>query len=179
MRAITTAVFSLLVITFFALPAWADVFSISADIPVNYSFDNSQLTDTDASGFKAMAILPFHLGFGFEQYEVTGKIGGSTGPDFQYDVSFVDIFYEFPFPVLNLAVGIGVGKGEFDEVPETGTFSDANLTQWFVSLGYPFALVFDIHIGYHAISGESDITGSTTPLDLNANMTTIGFKFGF
>lgn len=179
MKAISISILAFVMMVLAALPAAAqDLFSISLDAPIDYTFDNGQLSDADPSGFKASVALPFFIGFGLEDYEVTGTLGPFPGSPFTYDVSFVDIFLNIPSPAVNFVIGGGVGKGTFDTVPASGAFSEADLTQVFVSVGIPIALVFDIHVGYHAISGGSDVLGGT-PLSLDANMVTVGVNLGF
>ncbi len=153
--------------------------SVSADIPIVYTFDEGALDGEKVSGIKLAVSLPFLLGFGLESYKVTGNF--TTVPaDFDYQVTFFDVFVDIPFPVANLVLGGGVGKGEFDLVPATGAFDDATLAQLFVSLGIPFAAIFDAHVGYHVIRGESDFQGPPAgTLNLDASMATIGLKVGF
>ncbi len=178
MRIIAVGLPAVLLLVSFAARASADLLSVSADVPVVYTFDEQTLDDESARGVKVAISFPFLLGFGLESYEVTGNVTGTT-TDFQYDVVFFDVFVDIPFPVANLVLGGGVGKGEFDLVPATGAFDDATLTQLFVSLGIPFAAIFDAHVSYHVIRGESDIQGATSPLNLDAEMATIGLKVGF
>ena len=176
MRIIAVGLPAVLLLVSFAAGASAQ--SVSADIPIVYMFDEQTLDDEKVSGIKLAVSLPFLLGFGLESYKVTGKF--TTVPaDFDYQVTFFDVFVDIPFPVANLVLGGGVGKGEFDLVPATGGFDDATLAQLFVSLGIPFAAIFDVHVGYHLIRGESDVQGATSPLDLDADMATIGLKVGF
>ncbi|MCH9045247.1 MAG: hypothetical protein IIA40_03975 [SAR324 cluster bacterium] len=181
MRIIAVGLPAVLLLVSFAAGASAQ--SVSVDIPIVYTFDEQLLDDESASGIKVAISFPFLLGFGLEGYKVTGKDTGTTDPgtttDFQYDVAFFDVFVDIPFPVANLVLGGGVGKGEFDLVSAPGGFNDATLTQLFVSLGIPFAAIFDAHVGYHVIRGESDIQGATSPLNLDAEMATIGLKVGF
>ncbi len=176
MRIIAVGLPAVLLLVSFAAVASAQ--SVSADIPIVYTFDEVALDGEKVSGIKLAVSLPFLLGFGLESYKVTGNI--TTVPaDFDYQVTFFDVFLDIPFPVANLVLGGGVGKGEFDVVPASGSFDDATLVQLFVSLGIPFAAIFDAHVGYHVIRGESDNQVTTSPLNLDAEMATIGLKVGF
>ena len=162
--------------------AQADTLSISADVPVVYTFDESQLHDAKASGAIVGVSLPFLVGFGGESYKVTGK--GGTAPseeDIEYKVQMLDLFLDIPFPVANLRVGGGFGKGDFS-TPNTPSqqFDQASLTQLFFNVGVPFGGVFDVHVGYHAINGETNLTGvPNSSLKLSAKMATVGLKVGF
>jgi hypothetical protein len=160
--------------------ALADVFSVSFDAPIVYTFTEETLTDESVGGFKVGLTLPFLVGLGYENYKVKGKAG--TAPfqvDFEYKVAMYDIFLDIPFPVANLVIGAGGGKGQIDTVPPTGGLQDASLVQAFVSVGIPFALLFDAHVGYHAIRGEAEPVGGGTALNLDASMATVGIKVGF
>jgi hypothetical protein len=162
--------------------ARADTLSVSADVPIVYTFDESQLHDAKASGAIIGVSLPFLVGFGGESYKVKGK--GGTAPtevDIEYKVQMFDVFFDIPFPVANLRLGGGLGKGDFS-IPSSPTtqFDKANLTQLFFNVGIPFGGVFDVHVGYHVINGETEETGVPgSTLKVSAKMGTIGLKAGF
>lgn len=161
-------------------PASAQVlFSIAADIPVSYAFSDSRLSDESASGLLTKVTLPFGIGFGLETYEVTGDFG-SASTNFEFDVAMIDIFYSLPVPVLNVQVGFGLGTGKFETTSGAATteYDDPFLTQLFISLGYPFLGIFDVHLGFYRIRGEAEASGQTT-ISLNANMFTLGARIGF
>jgi hypothetical protein len=47
-------------------------------------------------------------------------------------------------------------------------------------VGIPFGGVFDVHVGYHVINGETEETGVPgSTLKVSAKMATIGLKAGF
>ena len=184
MRKIVVGLLATLVLL--AGPSGASAQSVSADIPIVYTFDEQALDDEKVSGIKLAVSLPFLLGFGLESYKVTGNFTTVPGnfttvpADFDYQVAFFDVFLDIPFPVANLVIGVGVGKGEIDIVPASDLFDDATLAQLFISLGIPFLVIFDVHVGYHVISGESDFQGPpAATLNLDASMATIGIKVGF
>ena len=173
----------MLVVFFFAIgfkPVSAQIlFSIAADIPVSYSFGNSDLGDESASGLLTKVTLPFGIGFGFESYEVTGTYQ-STTTKFEFDVAMIDIFYGLPVPALNVQVGVGLGTGKFETVAGSNTteYEDPMLWQLFLSVGYPFAGIFDVHLGYYRIRGEAKASGLST-ISLKSNMFTLGARIGF
>lgn len=162
-----------------AAPARAQL-AVSADIPIFYEFDEDGFQDASASGIKVGLTLPFLIGIGAESYNVDGKVQSLPAAiPYEYQVTMLDLFLDIPFPAANLVVGGGIGRGEF-EAPATGvTFEDAALTQGFFSIGIPFALLFDAHVSYHRIFGEADAPGLTKPLNLDAEMATVGIKIGF
>lgn len=161
-------------------PASAQVlFSIAADIPVSYSFSNSDLSDESASGLLTKVTLPFGIGFGLETYEVTGNFQ-STTTNFEFDVAMIDIFYGLPVPVLNVQVGFGLGVAKFETKTGVTTteYDDPFLWQVFVSVGYPFAGIFDVHVGFYRIRGEAEASG-LAKVSLDSNMFTLGARIGF
>ena len=172
----------MLAVLFFAVtfkPASAQLlFSIAADIPVSYSFSDSNLSNESASGLLTKVTLPFGLGFGFESYEVTGNYASTN--TFEFDVAMIDIFFGLPVPVLNVQVGFGVGIAKFETALNgvTTEYDDPVLTQLFASLGYPFLGIFDVHLGYYRIRGEAKASGVST-IGLNSNMFTLGARIGF
>ena len=91
--------------------------------------------------------LPLGFGFGFESYEVTGKYT-PTSSNFEFDVAMIDIFIGLPVPVLNVQVGFGVWIAKFGLVGTSLDVDDPMLTEVFGSGGYPFACIFDVHLGY-------------------------------
>ena len=82
-------------------------------------------------------------------------------------------------PFINIVIGAGMGRTEF----ELGTVSkSADVTQWYVSLGYPILLLFDIHVGWHQVmADEIDFTVGGTPdtFDASGTMWSVGAKLGF
>lgn len=184
MRTLLTTVLLLCLLTASAGTALADTLSVSADVPIVYTFSESGLKDPSASGVLVGVSLPFLVGFGAESYKVKGKLAPfvPTDPqkDFQYDVTMLDLFLNLPFPVANLVLGVGAGQGSFDEVPASNLVDTATLTQAYFSIGIPFAVLFDAHVGYHVIRGDADFKdGSGQKLNLDAEMATIGIKVGF
>ncbi len=157
----------------------ASAFSIALDAPVAYEFDDGGSAD-EVSGFKlglAFITTPFvDLGVGYERYELTEDVSG-TDATVTFDI--IDVFVDLPFPFINIVIGAGVGSTEF----ELGTVSKrADVTQWYVSLGYPILLLFDIHVGWHQVmADEIDFTFGGLPdtVDVSGTMWSVGAKLGF
>ena len=168
-------------------PAQADFFSVAVDSPVAFSFDDAS-TVKDVSGAKFSVSFPFLVGLAYEKYDVTQTQSGlnllsqPVTEDFVSTISMVDIFFTLPIPFVNIVLGLGSGTAKF-EGPNSQFYKNADLTQYFVSVGIPFAAILDIHVGYHVISGEAESTSLTNPAVVNkkmdGNMTSIGLKLGF
>lgn len=177
MRPLRAGVLLGALLLFGALPAWADTLSVSADIPVVYSFSESNLKSPSASGVLVGLSLPTLLGIGAESYKVKGQVA-SLSTDYEYKVTMVDLYLHVPFPAGNLVVGAGMGKGRFATVPASNAYPDASLKQVYFSVGVPFGGVFDAHVSYHVVRGDTNIPYSQK-INLDAQMATIGLKVGF
>ena len=180
MRTLRAGILTAALLLAAAAPAWADALSVTADVPIVYTFKESSLKDTSPRGLLVGVSLPSLLGVGLEAYKVTGKIANPTPPDteFEYKVTMLDAYLDVPFPAANLVLGVGLGKGRFATVPATVPFSDAGLAQAFFSVGVPFGGAFDAHVGYRVIRGEANV-GTSGKVNLDARMATIGLKMGF
>lgn len=164
--------------------ARADVFSVTLDVPLqlNLKLDSTKV-DNSVSGFIAGVSLPFLVGFGYENYTAAlnkKDLGGVKAAD--YKVQMFDIFLNLPIPVVNIAIGGGLGTGQFnpDDFPGPGVkVKDAALSQYFVSLGYPILPLLDVHLGYRVFSGSHDIKPGGGSADAKGNLLSIGAKLGF
>jgi hypothetical protein len=152
-----------------------------ADVPIVYSFRNAAIQKASPQGLLVGLALPGFLGAGLEAYKVKGQVSNlvtpATDTDYEYRVTMLDVFLDLPFPSATLVLGGGVGQGRFATVPASQSFPDARLLQAYFVVGVPFAQVFDAHVGYHLVRGETDVVGRKANLD--ANMATVGLKMGF
>jgi hypothetical protein len=171
--------------------ARADVFSITADVPLQLSLKLDKTTvGNSVAGYKVGVSLPFLVGFGYEAYNAAldkKDFGAKADLDFR----IFDVFLNLPVPVVNIALGLGAGTATFnpDKFDLGGgvTFKtdSAAVTQYFVSLGIPIATLFDVHLGYHVLNGKFDTkttVGGVTAKDssdLKASMISLGAKVGF
>ncbi|HEX7926017.1 MAG TPA: hypothetical protein VF678_00410 [bacterium] len=156
--------------------ARADVFSVFADAPVASSLELDKQSTVKAdgvSGYKVGVTLPIFLGLAYESYAI--KLSKSAG---DFDVSMADVFLNLPFPVVNLAIGLGAGTGTSNG--NAGDFYKAGqLTQYWASIGIPFAVLFDVHLGYHVFSGSLPGKPNVPDSDVKGTMTSLGVKVGF
>lgn len=171
-----------------AQPARADTFSVFADLPVDFSLhlDNGAGTTENPSasglsGYKVGITLPIFVGLAYESYGSKFNSPKIVGQSFNYDVTMYDLFLNLPLPVINIAVGLGQGTGKFSNGPAGVTVKDADLSQWFASLGFNIMPLVDVHLGYHVFSGKNDVTSpaGSPGLKVEGTMTSLGVKIGF
>jgi len=163
--------------------AHADTLAVSADLPVSMSISakssgtTHNYNDSSVSGLGVGLSLPFLIGLGYENY--SGAFSGA-GNRFNYGVTMYDLFLNLPIPVVNIAIGAGVGNGSIGGGNVGSSYKDASLTQWFASLGVPILPLLDIHVGYHAFSGTNDAkTAGKSNISVNGDMWSLGLKLGF
>jgi len=151
--------------------------SVMADVPVSHAFTAAGSPSTSAKGTKLG--VSFLVGLALEKYAVTSEEPGATG---EYAVSMYDIFISPPIPFINVTLGAGVGKGEFNQQhPLYNKYSPTPHTQLFMTVGYPIFGILDLHVGMHKISGKAKPKpGSGVPeFDASARMYTLGASLGF
>jgi len=95
-------------------------------------------------------------------------------------ISTFNFFYNIPFPVVSIALGIGAG---------TMTELSTPVSEAFIHIGLPFWNTIEFHLGYHAMSVSNiDITSKSGIVVTNYNlsnksytggMTTIGVQIAF
>lgn len=157
----------------------ASAFSIALDIPFAYEVDDGGSAD-EVSGFKlGLGIITFpvlDLGVGYESYEIT-EDAGIDDLTAQFDI--FDVFVDIPFPVVNIVLGMGFGEMDFELLTVS---ESADVSQAYVSLGLPFTPLFDVHVGWHAVSVDTiDLSslGGDPEADLSGTMWSLGAKLGF
>jgi len=167
----------------FANSAKAEFFSVSAGLPISYTFSN---TDTDApesdgvTGTMLHVKLPVMVGFGLETYSV--KIKGDG--DAKFDATMFDVFYLFPIPIVNITLGLGIGSSEvICDLGGGSTCSDAyekaTPTQVYGQFGFPIFGPVDLHLSYHSVSSTMKGKNGNSDLDLGGNMLALGASFTF
>ncbi len=110
-------------------------------------------------------------------------------------IETVNFFYNIPFPVVSIAIGIGAGVMTTNTLVNetsgnTSNSDDSNFTtpvsEGFLHIGLPFWSIIEFHIGYHLMSvskldltKESVISVTDYSLDkrnYTGGMTTIGVQ---
>lgn len=176
MKRIAAIFITLVGFGFAASPSHA-LFSISADVPLSFTIDGDAADSV--SGFLVGVSLPFFVGFGFENYEATFK-GAAGGTDVVLSNKIFDVFVDLPVPFVNIGIGLGAGTVAID-TGSVDIWDDASLTQFFVTVGIPIVILFDVHVGYHVLSGTASAKSGTgaADLEIDAVMISLGAKVGF
>lgn len=171
MKKLTIVLIALVAIVLSA-PA-AQALSISADIPLQYSFSEGDGAD-NVSGLKVGLSLPLMIGFGYENY----TISNDDSSDYSYNFQLLDIFFQLPIPFIN--IGLGVGAGVIGtEAPSEYSFETGTASQYFLSLGTDVLPLLDIHLGYHVVNAKVTEKTTNTELDLSGTMISLGATLGF
>lgn len=173
------AALTALIVTFSASNAFA-LISVSLDVPVKFDFkDTTGIKETPVSGMLLKVSLPIFLGLGYDSYTVKPKAtdGSEIG---NYKVSMYNIYFDLPVPKINISAGVGIGKGDLTPPAGTKSYDPAVLTQYFLSVGYPFLAVLDVHLGMYSMKGKMKPKSSLmTEADMTATMYTLGARVGF
>lgn len=164
----------------------AQALYFEADLVNDISFSDSDVDNPDdVSGYLLTAGgLFLGLGVGYDNY--TATFDESGGSDSVIDFSFASLVWSAPIPFINISAGYGIGSASPQDDLST-YFEDGDMSQLFVRLGYPIALLFDVHIGYHQIEGSlpgktvtvGDVSATLDDVDLSGTMTTLGVRVGF
>ncbi|MCP4296441.1 MAG: hypothetical protein GY786_12630 [Proteobacteria bacterium] len=159
----------------FSTSAFAELFSVSAGIPINFGFSDSDAeVDGTPSGLLLHAKLPIMVGFGYESYTVPVKSNVST----EVKYTLYDAFYLFPIPIINFTLGIGVGTVDYS-TSGTSNYNSGMASQWYAQLGFPILGVADIHMSYHNVSAELAGKSGISDADVGGTMQAIGVSIGF
>ena len=161
-------------------PAFAELFSVSAGVPFSHSFVNTEFAESDGvSGFFLAAKLPIMVGLGIESYKTKIKDTTST-----LATSMYDIFYQLPFPIVNLTIGLGTGSTEL-QCGSCSIYDNGGATQWYTSVGIPIFPFFDVHLSLRRVSSKLKTNAASgdipkgTEYNVGGTVAGIGTAFGF
>ena len=91
-----------------------------------------------------------------------------------------NLYYLLPIPIINLTLGIGTGKSQFESGGATG--DDGTATQFYTSIGVPIMPLFDLHLSYRSISSKIESTSGSDKGekdDVGGNIMGLGIGFNF
>ena len=190
-------------LTFLATSAKAQFIGINFDVAIAYS----AASGTASGGAVGITHpVPFIPNLGASRVIFNEKKNTTSSADAnsvltletKTTINTVNFFYNVPFPVVSIALGIGAGTMKTDtSVTETisGTATSDNseistpVSEAFIHIGLPFWNTIEFHLGYHSMSVSSiDITSKSGIVVTNYNlkkknytggMTTIGVQIAF
>ena len=190
-------------LTFLATNANAQFIGINADVAIAYSAASGSASGGAVGISHPVPFIP-NLGASrviFNETENTTSSADANSVltlETKTTINTVNFFYNVPFPVVSIALGIGAGTMKTDtSVTETisGTATSDNseistpVSEAFIHIGLPFWNTIEFHLGYHSMSVSSiDITSKSGIVVTNYNlkkknytggMTTIGVQIAF
>ncbi|MCH2266033.1 MAG: hypothetical protein MK515_06150 [SAR324 cluster bacterium] len=190
-------------LTFLATSAKAQFIGINFDVAIAYSAASGSASGGAVGISHPVPFIP-NLGASrviFNETENTTSSADANSVltlETKTTINTVNFFYNVPFPVVSIALGIGAGTMKTDtSVTETisGTATSDNseistpVSEAFIHIGLPFWNTIEFHLGYHSMSVSSiDITSKSGIVVTNYNlkkknytggMTTIGVQIAF
>ena len=190
-------------LTFLATSAKAQFIGINFDVAIAYSAASGTASGGAVGISHPVPFIP-NLGASrviFNETENTTSSADANSVltlETKTTINTVNFFYNVPFPVVSIALGIGAGTMKTDtSVTETisGTATSDNseistpVSEAFIHIGLPFWNTIEFHLGYHSMSVSSiDITSKSGIVVTNYNlkkknytggMTTIGVQIAF
>ena len=133
----------------FGSPLKAELFSVSAGIPLSHDIKDENLDSDGVSGFFFHVKFPILVGVGLENYETKIK-----DLDTKIATTMYDIFYLLPIPVINLTVGLGAGQSELKCSTCSSSYDVGTATQIYSSLGFPILGIMDAHLSYRIVNSS-------------------------
>ncbi|MDT8446955.1 MAG: hypothetical protein RRB13_08705 [bacterium] len=75
--------------------------------------------------------------------------------DLTLNTEMYNLYLGLPFPMLNVALGGGVGNRSLVCSTCDGLYTEESASQTFLNLGWPLVLgIFDVPVGYHQVAGK-------------------------
>ena len=158
----------------FGSPLKAELFSVSAGIPLSYDIKDENLDSDGVSGFFFHVKFPILVGVGLENYET--KIKDS---DRKIGTTMYDIFYLLPIPVINLTVGLGAGQSELKCSTCSSSYDVGTATQIYSSLGIPILGIMDAHLSYRIVNSSVKAKNGSEEYKTGGNVLGAGISIGF
>jgi hypothetical protein len=193
----------LLGLSFLATTANAQFIGINVDVAIAYSAASGTASGGAVGISHPVPFIP-NLGASRVIFNETENITSSADAnsiltlETKTTISTFNFFYNSPFSVVSIALGIGAGTmttntAVTETVSGTATSDNSELStpvsEAFIHIGLPFWNTIEFHLGYHAMSVSNiDITSKSGIVVTNYNlsnksytggMTTIGVQIAF
>ena len=171
---------------FFSTQAFALV-NFSVGVPLSHTMTGQDTSGNDiesdgVSGTFVQIGVPILPGIGLDNYKTKIKNQYSS-TELELETTMYNLYYLLPIPIVNLTIGVGVGKTNFLCDGSDCTWQDGgSATQWYTSFGIPIIPLFDLHLSYRSVSSKIETTtGSDKGKedDVGGNVMGLGIGFNF
>ena len=183
MKKIILTVFAASSLLLYSTQAFA-LLNFSVGVPLSHTFtgkfsDGTELESDGASGYFIQIGVPMLPGIGMDSYKAQVKCPTCDNP-FYVSTTMYNLYYLLPIPIINLTLGIGTGKSQWESEGQVG--DDGTATQFYTSIGVPIIPLFDIHLSYRSVSSKIESTSGRDKGekdDVGGNVMGLGIGFNF
>ena len=182
MKKIILTVFAASSLLLYSTQAFA-LLNFSVGVPLSHTFTGK---DTGGTAFESDGVVGYFIqigvpmlpGLGMDSHKV--QIKNDSNLPFYVSTTMYNLYYILPIPIINLTLGVGTGKSQFEILGLKG--DDGTATQWYTSLGIPILPLFDLHLSYRSISSKIESTSGNDKGkkdDVGGNVMGLGIGFNF
>ena len=183
MKKIILTVFAASSLLLYSTQAFA-LLNFSVGVPLSHTFtgkfsDGTELESDGVSGYFIQIGVPMLPGIGMDSYKAKVKCPTCDNP-FYVSTTMYNLYYLLPIPIINLTLGIGTGKSQWESEGQVG--DDGTATQFYTSIGVPIIPLFDIHLSYRSVSSKIESTSGRDKGekdDVGGNVMGLGIGFNF
>ena len=179
MKKIILTVFAASSLLLYSTQAFA-LLNFSVGVPLSHSFADTNVAESDGVGGYFIQIgVPMLPGLGMDSHKAQIKCPTCDDPIYVLTTMY-NLYYLLPIPIINLTLGIGTGKSQFESGGATG--DDGTATQFYTSIGVPIMPLFDLHLSYRSISSKIESTSGSDKGkkdDVGGNIMGLGIGFNF
>ena len=183
-----------------AAPAKAQFIGLNVDLAIAYSAAPGSVSGGSVGITHPVPLFP-NLGVSRINFQEKQKKTLTSDPSITLSlvtdtkIETVNFFYNIPFPVVSIALGIGAGvmKTNSSVTETSGSSSNSDdsdlstpVSEGFIHIGLPFWSIIEFHIGYHLMSVSKLNLTSDSNIDVTdygkleknytGGMTTIGVQ---
>ena len=171
---------------FFSTQAFA-LLNFSVGVPLSHTMTGQDTNGNDiesdgVSGTFVQIGVPILPGIGLDNYKTKIKNQYSS-TEIELETTMYNLYYLLPIPIVNLTIGVGVGKTNFLCDGSDCTWQDGgSATQWYTSFGIPIIPLFDLHLSYRSVSSKIETTTGSDKgkkNDVGGNVMGLGIGFNF
>ncbi len=178
-----------------ASPAKAQFIGLNVDLAIAYSAAPGSVSGGSIGITHPMPFIPnlgvSRINFQEKQTKTSSSSNDKLSLVTDTKIETVNLFYNIPFPVVSIALGIGAGVMKTNTSLTVSSNSDDSdlstpVSEGFIHIGLPFWNIIEFHIGYHLMSvSKLDLTSenaidvtdySLEKKNYTGGMTTIGVQ---